>query len=462
MTSRFLPAALAVLLGTGQALAADAPTIQKYEIKAPKAANVPVPAALAGAFPEGFPLGLGSGVAYAGREADGSILLYAVGDRGPNADAPDFAAAPGAKPGPAKFFPAPDYVPSYARLRLSGDGVTVLEVKPMATADGKPLSGRPLPAGTTGSTGETGLGPDLAVLAMDVDGLDPEGIAVDPTDGNLWLCDEYGPFLIKVDAKSGKIMKKYGPGQGLPEILGKRQPNRGFEGLAVTPDGKVIAAVQSILDVDGKVKASKAPFIRLLELDPATGATRMLAYPHDVAVYKKSADAKLGDLTAVSPTLLVTVEQAKGADKVMRNVVYAVDLAKATDITGKTAPDGAALETLPDLAALEALGIVPVAKTRLMDLRDLGWKAEKAEGLAILPDGKTLVVTSDNDYGLAGKVVNPAADKDGKPVTDPTAYVLGPDGKASYDGKPVETRFTIEPSGEMTELWLVTLPQALQ
>ncbi|MHC1789982.1 esterase-like activity of phytase family protein [Solidesulfovibrio sp.] len=462
MTRRFAPAALAVLLAAAPALAADAPSVKKFVVEVPKSANVPAPAALAQAFPEGFPLGLGSGVAYAGREADGSILLYAVGDRGPNADAPHFLAAPDAKPVPAKFFPAPDYVPTLAKLRLRGDVVEILDLKPLTNADGTPVSGRPLPAGAVGSTGETGLGADLAVLPADANGLDPEGIAVDPTDGNLWLCDEYGPFLVKVEAATGKILKKYGPGQGLPEILAKRQPNRGFEGLAVTPDGKVYAAMQSILDVDGKVKASKAPFIRLLELDPATGATRMFAYPHDVAVYKKSGDAKLGDLTAVSAGKLVTVEQAKGADKVMRNVAFVVDVSKATDISGKTAPDGRPLETLADLAGLSALGIVPAAKTRLFDLRDLGWKAEKAEGLALLPDGRTLVVASDNDFGLAGKVVNPASDKDGKAVTDPTDYTLAPDGQAGYDGKPVSTTFAIVPSGEKTELWVVTLPEALK
>jgi hypothetical protein len=462
MTRRFAPAALAVFLAAAPAAAAEAPTIQKYVVEAPKSANIPAPAALAAAFPDGFPLGLGSGVAYAGREPDGSILLYAVGDRGPNADGPNFLAAPDAKPAPAKFFPAPDYVPSLAKLRIKGDVVEVVSVTPLRNADGTPVSGRPLPAGAVGSTGETGLGADLAVLPTDANGLDPEGIAVDPTDGNLWLCDEYGPFLVKVDATTGKIIKKYAPGQGLPDILAKRQPNRGFEGLAVTPDGTVFAAMQSILDVDGKVKASKAPFLRLLELDPATGATRMFAYPHDVAVYKKSGDAKLGDLTAVSANRLVTVEQAKGADKVMRNIVYAVDVSKATDISGKTAPDGSPLETLADAAGLSALGIVPAAKTRLFDLRELGWKAEKAEGLALLPDGKTLVVASDNDFGLAGKVVNPAADKDGKPATDPTDYTLAPGGQAGYEGKPVPTTFTIVPSGEKTELWVVTLPEALK
>jgi hypothetical protein len=93
-------------------------------------------------------------------------------------------------------------------------------------------------------------------------------------------------------------------------------------------------------DNEGDVKASKAPFIRLVELDPATGKVRNLAYPHDVDAYKSSAAAKLGGPQALSDTKFVLVEQAKGKDGTMRNVLYLVDIDGATDISGKTAPDG--------------------------------------------------------------------------------------------------------------------------
>jgi hypothetical protein len=453
---------LAVLLSAATAIAGAPPKVERYDIVAPAKSNIPAPAALAKAFPDGFPQGLGSGVAYAGVDADGATLLYVVGDRGPNADAPDTVAAPGAKPVPAKIFPAPDYAPTLAKVRLKDGAVSVTELKPLRDADGKPLSGRPIPPGSVGSTGEVPLAANLAVLPADANGLDTEGVSVSPVDGTLWLCDEYGPFLSHVDPASGKVLKKYGPGQGLPEIVAKRQPNRGFEGVAVAKDGTVFAAVQSILDVDGKVKASKAPFTRIVALDPTTGKTRMFAYPLDTNAYKKTADAKIGDLAALSPTRLLIVEQGKGADKKMRNIVYLVDLAGATDLTGKPGPGGAALETVADAAALEGLGVAMAKKTKVLDLRENGWNAEKAEGLAVSPDGKTLYLTSDNDFGLAVKAQNPAAGKDGKPVTDPTHYQMGPDGKLSLDGKEVATTFSIVPTGEKTALWIVTLPEAVR
>ncbi|WP_428566398.1 MAG: esterase-like activity of phytase family protein [Solidesulfovibrio sp. DCME] len=462
MPVRVCLAGLALLLATATALADQGPKIEKYVLEAPKETNIAAPAALAKAFPEGFPQGLGSGVAYAGTAPDGATLLFVVGDRGPNADAPDFVAAPGAKPAPAKFFPAPDYAPTLATVRIKDGKASVTALKPLRDAAGKPLSGRPLPPGAVGSTGETPLAADRGVLPLDAAGLDTEGLVVSPTDGSLWLCDEYGPFLVNVDPATGKVLRKFGPGQGLPDILAKRQPNRGFEGVAATTDGKVVAAVQSILDTDGKVKSSKAPFTRLVELDPATGKTRMFAYPIDVDAYKKAADAKIGDLVALSPTRLLIVEQGKGADKQMRNRVYAVDLSEATDLTGKAAPDGAPLESLADAAALAQQGITMARKSLVLDLRQHGWTAEKAEGLAVSPDGKTLFLTSDNDFGLAVTPVNPAAGKDGKPVTDPTDYRMSPDGKLSLDGQEVATTFSIQPSGEKTTLWVVTLAEPLR
>lgn len=189
-------------------------------------------------------------------------------------------------------------------IRVGNGKAEAIDAKPLHDAQG-PISGLPLPEGLIGATNEIALSDTLQQLKSDQRGLDTEGITPDGK-GGYWLCDEYGPFVIHVDA-DGKILKKYGPqaehgeqgvAGGLPNIVKWRQPNRGFEGITRMPDGRIIAAVQSTLDIDGKTKNS-AQFTRLVSLDPATGKTEMYGYPIDVDVYKKAKDAKIGDIVAL-------------------------------------------------------------------------------------------------------------------------------------------------------------------
>ncbi|EFC7974711.1 esterase-like activity of phytase family protein, partial [Escherichia coli] len=147
------------------------------------------------------------------------------------------------------------------------------------------INGLPLASDVIGSTNEVAFSDTLHRLKGDNRGLDTEGITPDGK-GGYWLCDEYGPFLINIDSK-GKILAIHGPqaaegekaiAGGLPNILKWRQANRGFEGLTRMPDGRIIVAVQSTLDIDAKSK-KKALFTRLVSFDPASGKTAMYGYP---------------------------------------------------------------------------------------------------------------------------------------------------------------------------------------
>ncbi|KAF0814355.1 hypothetical protein IGB42_01256 [Andreprevotia sp. IGB-42] len=414
--------------------------VERYELQVPASENVAYSGAFKSAFPAGFPYAPGSGLAFRKVDKDGSLIFWGVGDRGPNGDAPKVRAAD--KSSIAKVFPSPDYAPRLAEIRVQlADRVSVVRSLPLLI-DGEKASGLPLTPGSTGATGEVALSDTLGMLGYNARGIDPEGLALDKA-GNLWLVDEYGPFLAYVETATGKVSKKLAPGAGLPDILRYRQPNRGFEGVAVTPNGKVYAMVQSTLDVNGETR-NLARFTRIVELDPASGATRQFAYPIDADVYKKTGDAKLGDIVAIDDTHLLLIEQGKGADKKLRNVLYVIDIAGADDISERKTADGKALEyaKADELAAVKL-----IRKQRVLDLRELGWQPEKSEGLALFEGG--IAVINDNDFGLKASVEG-GSEKDPEDNTVEGSKLIG------------GGNYVLKASQEPTELWLLHLKQPLK
>jgi hypothetical protein len=455
---RYLFLTALLLLSAVQVAPAAGVTVEKYDIEIPKEFMVPYTGQYAAQFPDGFTIGIGSGMTYVGRADDGSRVFYAITDRGPNADAPKWVE--GGKTTATKMFPAPDFHPSYGAIRVKDGHAVLSSLITVKDANMRPVSGRAIPLGSVGATGEIPLNDSLKKLPFDPEGLDTEGIAIDRENKRfLWICDEYGPFIAKIDGYTGQIVKEYVPGKGLPMIAASRQPNRGLEGIAVTPSNKVLSAIQSICDVDGNVKKSKATFCRLLFLDPATGKVQQFAYPHDRDNYKKSADAKIGDLHAVSETQFLLIERGKNADGKTRIPVYLIDISGASDISGVKTADGKELETLADRADVEARGVKYVKKTKLIDLKEYGWKPGKAEGVALLPDMRTIAVTSDNDFGFTFKVVDPVNDSDGKPVTKAAAYTVDASGQVKYKGEPVNTHIELSETGTSSKLWLFKLPK---
>jgi hypothetical protein len=342
-------------------------------------------------FSHGIRPGYGSSLALKSVNADGSMDFYCITDRGPNGDIPTYVK--NGKKFPGKFFPTPRFTPSIGILHVNADGKAAITSSiPIKDASWHRISGKVIPAGKTGSTGEVALDFNMNDLGTDVNGLDTEGIAIGK-DGNLWLCDEYGPFLIKVNPQ-GKILKKYGPGMGLPAILAERVPNRGFEGVTVDENGYVYGMVQSPLNVDGKT-GKKALYTRIVKLNPETGKVTMYAYPVDTH-YKNTGAAKLGDITSIGDDEFLIIEQGRQNNK-MQNLVYKVSLKNAAPIDENGDMERGILPK----------NFAPASKELVIDLRQHGWNIEKAEGLALLPDRRTIAVVNDNDFGIAVKVTDP-------------------------------------------------------
>ncbi|MEL7696582.1 MULTISPECIES: esterase-like activity of phytase family protein [Pantoea] len=443
-----------LVIGCGFSLSTLAAQPQHYIVTFPEGTRVSYSGAFASAFPNGLPVGIGSGLLFTGKQGD-ALTFETVTDRGPNADSPDM----GKKE--AKIFVTPDFAPLLMKIRVQNGKAEATDARPLHDEKGN-VNGLPLQDGVIGSTNEVALSDTLKVLHGDNRGLDTEGITTDGK-GGYWLCDEYGPFLINVDQR-GRILSMHGPqaaegeksiAGGLPNVLKWRQPNRGFEGLTRMPDGRIIAAVQSTLDINGKSK-KQARFTRLVSFDPATGKTAMYGYPIDSEAYAKNNDAKIGDIVALDNQHILLIEQGSGKDDAMRNLIYKVDLSRATDLAAFDKPDE--YPEFDDEKTLAQRGIKLAAKTRVVDLRQLGWQQEKAEGLALI-DNKTLAVANDNDFGVKMVMKNPV---EGKKRKD---YRVNEQGTLTVDDKPVATTIGLKPLEKPesdSELWIVTLAEPLK
>ena len=398
-----------------------------------------------GVFKNGFKTGFGSAITFKGFNENNEPEFYALTDRGPNADAPKYQ--DGDEVYPSKFFPSATVTPSIGILTLKEDGAVVNSAIKIKDSLGNYITGLPLEPGQVGSTGETALDMDLNNLGYDNNGLDSEGISVDK-DGNFWICDEYGPFLVKLDS-TGKVLEKYEPGDGLADVLKYRIPNRGFEGLTITPSGKILVSMQSVLNVENETKSS-ALFTRIVEFDPETKESKMYAYPVNTEDYNSPQDCKIGDIYAVDDNTILLIEQGKDKDGKMQNYIYKADLSNATDITNVTY-EGKELEYVKDKSLIENINFAD--KELLVDLRENGWIAEKAEGITMLPDKKTIALINDNDFEIAVS----ATDENGNDVSiDDYTYDANTK-KLSVDGNESNLNISLVKNKEESELWTIEL-----
>ena len=339
---------------------------------------------------------------------DGSFRF--IGDRGPNADAVNSPLANGAN---ALVFPFPDYAPKVWQVTPNNGVLEVEDFDFVKRPDGTGVSGLPLPVGF-GNTGEVAWSDTLAtVVPNDPWGLDSEGLIQD-NEGNFWVCDEYGVSIWKLDANF-KVLNRYTPFPNeledlpLDTMLGKRRANRGLEGIAYTPNGKIYSIIQSPIDNPNTATGNTSRIHRLIELDPATGEMRTFVYVHDPVLGEiRSRDWKIGDMVAVNNDEFLVLEHAERNGWNAKNI-YKFNISNATPVAGNDF-GGNTLEQLNE-AGLAANGIVPVQKELFADLLELGWERQhdKPEGLTILNDS-TFAVINDNDFGIAspnadGKIV---------------------------------------------------------
>ena len=288
---------------------------------------------------------------------------------------------------------------------------------------------RPNGTGASGLLNPTGFGSTAAEListdtvlncanfskktvAKDVWGIDAEGLVVDK-DGNFWICEEGGPTIWKLNP-NGVVLKRYTPYANLfgaqPEdvlidsCFKYRKNNRGFEGIALAPNGKIYAIIQSPILYPNKTVGEGTRVHRILEIDPATNAQRMIVYLNDGIIGASGSnqirlrDWKIGDMAAINDSTFLVLEAAlRGTTDIKK--VYTININGATSVNSGLY-SGVTLEALVDSSGLANNSIKPVKKKLFMNLLSNSWPAilEKAEGLAIINDS-TIAICNDNDYG---------------------------------------------------------------
>ncbi len=332
--------------------------------------------------------------------------FYGLTDRGPNVDGPNGE----------KVEPLPDFAPAIGRFRLvrdaDGTRAELLATIPLRAADGVPYDGQVNPLA---QTGETIVDLDGQVLPTSPQGYDPEGL-VALADGTFWVSDEYGPFLTHF-AADGRALERLSPQEGtLPRELADRFPNRGMEGLTLTPDGRTLVGIlQSALQVPGGTgNTFDDPLLRIVTVDLETRQTRQFAYLLDDPSTNSGA---VSEITAVSDTEFLVVERdgGFGADSFKR--LFRIDLAGASDISGRGTDEletrTATADTATAAGLLAAAGAVPVAEEPALDVSGLVWDLDpeggffahdKIEGVATTDGGTTLVLANDSDFGISGVV----------------------------------------------------------
>jgi len=325
---------------------------------------------------------------------------WMITDRGPNGQVKG-------SDGKVRTFPVPTFDPSLFRVKVNGAALTVQQMIPITTADGRPVTG------LSNIDGRDETPYDLRgeqKLPFNQAGIDPEGM-IRASNGDFWVSEEYGPSILHI-APTGKVLARYVPqGEALPEagypvldtlpgILAKRQGNRGFESLAISPDGATLyAMLQSPLALPDAAEGAKSRAVRLIAVSVQTGRpTAEYVYPlDDVNTFDPGAkgdesEMKISGMSWYGPNQLVVDERTDEVTK-----LYIATLDPAGNVLGGPFDDP---NHSPPLEQTDLNTLKPLAKKLLVDLtNDVQGLPKKIEGVAVR-DPKTLAVANDNDLGM--------------------------------------------------------------
>ena len=379
--------------------------------------------------------GIGSDL-WHGKDVDGAAIYWMITDRGPNGEDP-------------RTFPVPEFTPFILQVRTAAGAIEILQAIPVTGLDARTengVTGLPNLDNTTEPPALNEPFYDCAGLAgtqltPNPHGLDTEGL-VRTSNGTFWVVDEYGPTLLKI-GPDGRVEKRFFPGDlltflapisgydtddsdlSVPQLYGlKRKLNRGFEGIALSPDETTLyLALQSPLANPDTATGNESRNTRILAFDiPSEKVVAEYVYRFQFtgpardddefdapsipgnAARARPRDMKISALAMLDEHRMLVLERTDFKAKVFR-----VDLRTATNILGTVWDDvskpAPSLEALHQDGALEANGIAPLAKSFVVTFDSTQGFPQKIEGMTVL-DGKTIAIANDNDFGVGSFTVD--------------------------------------------------------
>jgi hypothetical protein len=244
---------------------------------------------------------------------------------------------------------------------------------------------------------------------------DPEGFVINPHTHNFYVSDEYGPSLYEFNDKGIRVRTFATPinliprnDAGLPNFAGDtgntkgKRTNRGFEGLAVSPDGSyVYAMLQSAMLEEG---GGNGVCNRIVKFSTTTGtAVAQYAYQMEGSSQGRGISA----LLALNDHEFLVLERNNrgigvGAEFSPPNKkLYRIDITGATDFS----PLSPVFPAANCPTGKVTKNPVPFLDLAADTLPELGNKVpEKWEGLGIGPRLKyhsyVMVAGTDNDYSV--------------------------------------------------------------
>ncbi len=332
--------------------------------------------------------GLSDLVFSAAESSNETLIFYSITDRGPNGK------EQGTKKKPQRVFLYADYTPQILKISYSKktNSAQLLQTI-LITKKGDKISGLPNvdPNMTDQYFDETPVDENQKVLKVNPWGLDPEGLARDE-DGHFWVSEEYGPSILKLKS-SGEIIQRWYPKElkernlrggvgSLPAFLAERKLNRGFEALVWTRQKTLLAFLQS--EIPSQSRSDVSPII---EFDPSTQKV-IGVYLYPLSIY----GGKIGAATISDSGQILVLEQNGKVEKKSWQKVFAIDLAKATNLANESLNSDAQWKIPSAAKTVKKIDYANLTASSLSSY-------EKLEGLSALP-GNELVIVNDNDFGL--------------------------------------------------------------